>query len=175
MSTLLSKLFGKLDENDQKELSRLVTLLEQNPKRSEEDEQVKTEAAATKEVKNDKVKPVVEVKAAPAVEVTVETPPVVVVEAKKEPTKSDLIRAMYKSGSSVAEIAKATSSHYSFVYGVCRAVEGASPTKQSGPSKSDDIRTLAAEGKTPGEIAKVLNSNYSFVHSVVKKWKEEQQ
>lgn len=95
------------------------------------------------------------------------------VTVQKTPTKSDVIRALYTQGISVAEIAKATSSHYSFVYGVCRALKGSSPSEDRGPSRSDEIRVLADAGHTPGEIAKALNANYSFVHSVVKKHKED--
>lgn len=92
----------------------------------------------------------------------------------KAPTKSDLIRSMYEEGMAVADIARQTDSHYSFVYGVVkRHLGGESPTRDKGPTKSDQIRELAATGMTPGEIAKELNSNYSFVHTVVKKWKEE--
>lgn len=91
------------------------------------------------------------------------------------PKKSDLIRSMYQEGMSVAQIAKALDSHYSFVYGVVKnMLGGEKPTAEKGPSKSDTIREMAAAGKTPGEIAKELNANYSFVHTVVKKWKSEQ-
>lgn len=91
------------------------------------------------------------------------------------PKKSDMMRSMYQEGMSVAQIAKATNSHYSFVYGVIKNfLGGAKPTSEKGESKSDQIRLLAAQGKTPGDIAKELNSNYSFVHTVVKKWKADQ-
>lgn len=93
---------------------------------------------------------------------------------KKEPSKSDMIRSMYEEGQSVAEIAKALDSHYSFVYGVVKAKFGR-PESNKGPSKSDKIREMADKGMTPGDIAKELNANYSFVHTVVKKHKAEQE
>jgi DNA invertase Pin-like site-specific DNA recombinase len=93
--------------------------------------------------------------------------------APAAPKKSDIIRSMAQEGMSVADIARATNSHYSFVYGVVKnMLGGEKPTADKGPSKSDEIREMAAQGKTPGEIAKALNSNYSFVHTVVKAYKK---
>lgn len=92
---------------------------------------------------------------------------------QKKITKSEGFRKLYEDGMSVGEIAKATDSHYSFVYGVI-AGSFENVRKNKGPSKSDEIRKLADTGLTPGQIAKELNSNYSFVHSVVKKHKQTQ-
>lgn len=84
-------------------------------------------------------------------------------------SKSELFRQLYDAGMEVAEISKATGSHYSFVHGVIANSREMRTTKKV--SKSDTIRFLAAIGKTPGEIAKELQSNYSFVFSVVKAFK----
>lgn len=85
-------------------------------------------------------------------------------------SKSELFRQLYDLGMEVADIARETESHYSFVYGVISSSrEMRQVTKVT---KSDKIRSMAAEGLTPGEIAKQLNSNYSFVYSVVKKYRD---
>jgi hypothetical protein len=162
----------------QAEITRLMSLINQNPKQEEtnmkKNTEVVTPEVAAVEVAAAKSTVAVEVKEAtpaPVVEVTVVKAPVVVTKA---PTKSDMIRALFTEGATVAEIAKATNSHYSFVYGVCRALKGSSPSEDKGPSRSDEIRAMADAGNTPGEIARALNANYSFVHSVVKKHREEQ-
>ena len=85
-------------------------------------------------------------------------------------SKSELFRQVYDRGMEVADIARETESHYSFVYGVISSSREMRETAKT--SKSDTIRELAAKGMTPGEIAKQLNSNYSFVHSVVSKYKK---
>lgn len=97
-------------------------------------------------------------------------------DAKKDvvfKTKSAMFRALYEHGMDIADIARQTNSHYSFVYGVVSS--SCEMRKSNKVTKSDKIRELAAAGKTPGQIAKELNSNYSFVHTVVKKWKESQE
>jgi hypothetical protein len=163
----------------QAEITRLMGLINQNPKQEEtimaKNTAAVQETTTVEETAATKTAVVVEVKEAtpaPVVEVTLVKPVVAVV--PKAPTKSDLIRAMFTEGSTVAEIAKATNSHYSFVYGVCKTLKGSSPSESKGPSRSDEIRALADAGATPGEIAKALNANYSFVHSVVKKHRDEQ-
>jgi transposase len=89
--------------------------------------------------------------------------------------KSDMFREMYDSGMSVAEIARETGSHYSYVYGVIQRLcnkRGEEVRKERKASVSDTIRAMVDEGKTVGQIAKELNRNYSFVFSVVKKYKQ---
>lgn len=164
---------GRLNKEQQVDLKRLMDLINQNPKQ-EELNMAKTinQTAAAKATEKEVV--ATEVKETP---VQASTAPVVaeataVPAAPKAPTKSDLIRVLFTNGMSVAEIAKQTNSHYSFVYGVCRALKGSSPSEDRGPSRSDEIRALADAGHNPGEIAKALNANYSFVHSVVKKHRE---
>lgn len=88
-------------------------------------------------------------------------------------SKSDMFRAMARYGMTVAEIAKATSSHYSFVHTVV-SESGIKVASKKGPSKAQHVRELWAEGDwTVGNIAKELNMNYSYVHSIVKKYKQE--
>ena len=86
-------------------------------------------------------------------------------------TKSELFRKMYDLNFEIAEIAKKTNSHYSFVYGVIQNSREIRKTTKS--SKSDEFRKLYESGKTVGEIAKTTNSNYSFVFSVIKKYKNQ--
>lgn len=88
-------------------------------------------------------------------------------------SKSELFRQLYDRGLEIADIARETGSHYSFVYGVIsNSREMRETTKVT---KSDMIRELADKGMTPGEIAKQLNSNYSFVHGVVSKHRKAQE
>jgi hypothetical protein len=163
----------------QAEITRLMGLIAQNPTVQEETDMKNTtvkEAAAVEVAASSAKKEVTPTPAAtPTPEAAATVTPTPVVVAPKAPTKSDLIRVMFTNGSTVAEIAKATNSHYSFVYGVCRALKGSSPSESKGTSRSDEIRALADAGATPGEIAKALNANYSFVHSVVKKHRDEPQ
>ena len=89
----------------------------------------------------------------------------------KEGTKSELIRQMLAEGKSVAEVAKATNSHYSFVWGVAqRFFKGDIPTsnKSKGDSVSQKIRDMYDEGKSKSDIKKALLVDYSFVYSVIK-------
>lgn len=88
-------------------------------------------------------------------------------------TKSELFRRLYDNGLEIAEIARITESHYSFVYGVISNSREIRKVKKI--TKSDTIREMYDEGKKVGEIAKELNSNYSFVFSVVKKYKNEKE
>lgn len=89
----------------------------------------------------------------------------------KEGTKSEQIRQMLSEGKSVAEVAKATNSHYSFVWGVAqRFFKGNIPTsnKSKGDSLSQKIRDMYDAGKSKSEIKKALLVDYSFVYSVIK-------
>lgn len=156
---------GRLTKEQQVDVKRLMDLISQNPKQEELNMAKATDQTAATKVNEKEV--------VATATVVVPTPEVVKApEAVKTPTKSDLIRALFTNGMSVAEIAKQTDSHYSFVYSVCRALKGSSPSEDKGPSRSDEIRALADAGHSPGEIAKALNANYSFVHSVVKKHRE---
>ena len=96
--------------------------------------------------------------------------------AETKMTKSEKFRKMYDEGKTVGEIAKATNSHYSFVYGVLdRYTDGNVRTAGRGEGKSEKFREMYKAGKTVGEIAKETNSNYSFVFSVIKKYRKEQE
>lgn len=102
----------------------------------------------------------------------------VIMSRERQPgeSKSSWFRRLYDDyGMGVAEIARYTKSHYSFVYGVIDRHTDGEIRKEEGPSKSDLIREMAAKGMTAGAIAKALNSNYSFVHGVVKRYREERQ
>lgn len=88
----------------------------------------------------------------------------------REGTKSEAIRKLLDEGKTVAEAAKATNSHYSFVWGIAqRHFKGDVPTanKTKTDSVSQKIRDLYDEGKTKSEIKKALLVDYSFVYSVV--------
>lgn len=88
----------------------------------------------------------------------------------KEGTKSERIRQMLSEGKSVAEVAKATNSHYSFVWGVAQRFFGDIPTsnKSKGDSLSQRIRDMYDAGKSKSEIKKALLVDYSLVYSVIK-------
>ena len=100
---------------------------------------------------------------------------------KSEPTKSDLIRAMYEQGESISAIARKLNAHYSFVYQVCKKYadvvdEGMFSTHQDkGPTRADEMRKLWDEGLNIGDIAKKLNANYSYVWSVVDAYRRKQE
>lgn len=88
----------------------------------------------------------------------------------KDGTKSATIRKLLDEGKSVAEAAKLTNSHYSFVWGIAqRHFKGDIPTsnKARGDSLSQKIRDMYDEGRSKSEIKKALLVDYSFVYSVV--------
>jgi len=91
--------------------------------------------------------------------------------------KSQMFREMYDQGMGVAQIAKETGCHYSYVYGViqrlCNKRGEEIRREKKGPTRSDQIREMYAQGMKVGQIAKKLNANYSFVFSVCKKYKEQ--
>ena len=106
----------------------------------------------------------------PETKATPITPGASTTSVPREGTKSEKIRQLLSEGKSVAEAAKATDSHYSFVWGVAqRYFKGEVPTatKSNEDSKSAQIRKLYDEGKTKSEIKKALLVDYSFVYSVV--------
>lgn len=106
------------------------------------------------------------------------TPSVVEVPvAASEPiqiSKSSKMRQMYDKGHTVAQIAKALQSNYSFVYAVIRNYkDNGAPERTKSATKSDIMRQLHGEGHTVSQIAKKLNANYAFVYGVIKRYKEE--
>ena len=89
----------------------------------------------------------------------------------KEGTKSDAIRKLLQEGKTVAQAAKETNSHYSFVWGIAqRLFKGNVPqaNKTKTDSLSQKIRDMYDAGKSKSEIKKALLVDYSFVYSVVK-------
>lgn len=89
----------------------------------------------------------------------------------REGTKSDLIRKLLQEGKTVAQAAKETNSHYSFVWGIAqRLFKGEVPqvNKTKTDSLSQKIRDMYDEGKSKSEIKKALQVDYSFVYGVLK-------
>lgn len=89
----------------------------------------------------------------------------------KEGTKSDAIRKLLQEGKTVAQAAKETNSHYSFVWGIAQRLfkgEVPSTNRSKVDSQSQKIRDLYDQGKSKSDIKKELQLDYSFVYGVIK-------
>lgn len=92
-------------------------------------------------------------------------------------SKSKTFVQLYNEGYDVADIARSTENHYSFVYGrIQESVGGdaADVRKFRKSNKADKIREMFNDGFTPAQIARKLSedgeyTNYSYVMTVIKK------
>ncbi len=89
-------------------------------------------------------------------------------------SKSDVMRQMVDQGLTVAQIAKALQSNYSFVYSVVKKYkEEGMPVREAKGTKSQIMREMYDKGMKVAEIAKELNANYAFVYGVISRYKAE--
>jgi hypothetical protein len=92
-------------------------------------------------------------------------------------SKSKIFVQLYNEGFDVADIARSTENHYSFVYGRIQESVGGNASdvrKFRTDNKADKIREFYKNGYTPAQIARKLSengdyTNYSYVMTVIKK------
>ena len=97
-------------------------------------------------------------------------------------SKSKTFVELYNAGFEVADIARSTENHYSFVYGrIQESVGGESENvrKFRTSNKADKIREFYRDGLTPAQIARKLSedgdyTNYSYVMTVIKKIRDQE-